>query len=54
MAIGSLVSCSTTDSNTCIDHIYTNLPEAQACFQILETYFSDHKALICALINCFT
>ena len=47
-----LVSCSTTDSNTCIDHIYTNLPEAQARFQILETYFSDHKA-ICAFINCF-
>lgn len=48
-----LVSCSTTDNNTCIDHIYTNLPEAQTCFQILETYFSDYKA-ICALINCFT
>ena len=47
-----LVSSSTTDSNTCIDHIYTYLPEAQAHFQILETYFSDHKA-ICALINCF-
>ena len=29
-----LVSCSITD-NTCIDHIYTNIPEAQACFQIL-------------------
>ena len=41
-----LVSCSITD-NTCIDHIYTNIPEAQACFQILETFFSDHKA-ICA------
>lgn len=41
-----LVSCSITD-NTCIDHIYTNIPEAQACFQILETSFSDHKA-ICA------
>ena len=47
-----LVSCSTTDSNTCIDHIYTNLPEAQAHFQTLETYFSDYKA-IWALRNCF-
>lgn len=51
MANRQLVSCSITD-NTCIDHIiffyYTNLPEAQACFQILETYCSDHKAT-CAL-----
>ena len=47
-----LVSCSTTDSNTCIDHIYTNLPEMQTSYQILETYFSDHKA-ICVLINSF-
>ena len=47
-----LVSCCTTDDNTCIDHLYTNMPEAQIRFQIFETYFSDHKA-ICALINCF-
>lgn len=47
-----LVSCYTTDNNTSIDHIYTNLPKAHIDFQILETYFSDHKA-ICALINCF-
>ena len=43
---GQLVSYSITD-NTCIDHIYTNLPEAQACFQILEISCSGHKA-ICA------
>ena len=45
-----LVQCSTTDSRTCIDHIYTNLPEPQVNFGILETYFSDHKAIY-ALIN---
>ena len=46
-----LIKCTTTD-NTCIDHIYTNLPESQIKFQILETYFSDHKG-ICAILNCF-
>lgn len=47
-----LVKCTTTDNNTCIDHIYTNLPESQITFQILETYFSDHKG-ICAILNYF-
>ena len=45
-----LVSCYTTDNRTTIDHIYTNLPENQVNSHILETYFSDHKA-ICALIQ---
>ena len=48
-----LVSCYTTDNKTCIDLIYTNLPEAQVETNILETYFSDHKAVY-ALINCFS
>ena len=47
-----LVSGVTTDNQTLIDHIYTNLPESQAISIILETYFSDHKA-VCALIDCF-
>ena len=47
-----LVSNVTTDNQTLIDHIYTNLPESQASSHILETYFSDHKA-VCALVNCF-
>ena len=47
-----LVSCSTTDNKTCIDHIYTNLPETEVKVHILETYFSDHKAIY-ALLNCF-
>ena len=47
-----LVSSATTDNQTLIDYVYTNLPESQASSHILETYFSDHKA-VCALINCF-
>jgi hypothetical protein len=47
-----LVSNVTTNNRTLIDHIYTNLPESQVSSHILETYFSDHKA-VCALINCF-
>ena len=47
-----LVYSSTKDNQTLIDHIYTNLPESQAKSHILDTYFSDHKA-VCALINCF-
>ena len=47
-----LVSGVTTDNQTLIDHIYTNLPESQAISKILETYFSDDKA-VCALIDCF-
>lgn len=45
-----LVLCYTTDNRTTIDHIYTNLPESHVNLHILETYFSDHKA-ICALIR---
>ena len=45
-----LVSCYTTDNRTCIDHIYTNIPISVIRFQILETYFSDHKS-VCALIH---
>lgn len=48
-----LMSCYTTDSKTCIDHIYTNLPETEIRVGILETYFSDHKAIY-AILNCFS
>ena len=47
-----LVSCCTTDSKTCIDHVYTNLPATHVNLLILETYFSDHKG-VCALVNSF-
>ena len=42
-----LVSSFTTDNQTLIDLIYTNLPESEASSHILGTYFSDHKA-VCA------
>ena len=46
-----LVSLFTTDNRTTIDHIYTNLPPSQvSSFEILETYFSDHKG-ICLVAN---
>ena len=51
-AYRQLVQYRTTDSSTCIDHIYNNLPEATVNFGILETYFSDHKAIY-ALLNSF-
>ena len=47
-----ITSCHTTDNDTGIDHIYTNLREAQVTGHILETYFSDHKAIY-LLLNCF-
>lgn len=40
-----LVSCYTTDNRTTIDHIYTNLPESEVKVHILETYFTDNKAI---------
>ena len=52
ITIDSWYTVRTTDKQTLIDHIYTNLPESQAKSHILETYFSDYKA-VCALINCF-
>ena len=33
--------------------MYTNFPEPEVTVRILETYFSDHKA-ICALIQTKT
>ena len=47
-----LVSSCTTDNKTCIDHIYTNLPDSRIKSNILECYFSDHKTIY-ALLNCF-
>lgn len=40
-----LVSSYTTDNSITIDHIYTNLPEPEVTLHILETYFSDYKAI---------
>ena len=35
----------TTDNNTLIDHIYTNITNMEVDSGNLETYFSDHKAI---------
>ncbi|XP_078349889.1 uncharacterized protein LOC144634728 [Oculina patagonica] len=40
-----LISGFTTDNRTTIDHIYTNLNESRVQTGVLETYFSDHKAV---------
>jgi endonuclease/exonuclease/phosphatase (EEP) superfamily protein YafD len=47
-----LVSCYTTDNKTCIDHIYSNLSDSNVKANVLETYFSDHKAVY-VLVNTF-
>ena len=47
-----LISTYTTDSKTLIDHIYTNIKshsDVQA--GVLETYFSDHKAVWISFSN---
>ena len=47
-----LISTYTTDNKTLIDHIYTNIKsywDIQA--GVLETYFSDHKALWVSFSN---
>ncbi|KAL9956274.1 hypothetical protein ACROYT_G037732, partial [Oculina patagonica] len=40
-----LILSFTTDNRTTIDHIYTNLNESTVQTGVLETYFSDHKAV---------
>ena len=40
-----LISSCTTDKETLIDHLYTNLIEEDVQAGTLETYFSDHKAI---------
>ena len=44
------VNKATTDMRTCLDHIYTNIEDAeQAVVGVSETYFSYHKAVWIAL-----
>ena len=48
LALRQLVSCITTDYDSCIDHIYSNLSqEHMKMFGTLESYYSDHKPLFC-------
>ena len=35
----------TTDSQTLIDHIFSNIPDHQIDLGVLETYFRDYKAI---------
>ena len=44
-ALEQLISTSTTDNGTLIDHVYTNMVEEEVQVGTLETYFSDHKAI---------
>lgn len=40
-----LISTCTTDHNTAIDHIYTHILHLDIQAGVLETYFTDHKAV---------
>ena len=44
-----LISGFTTDNGTLIDHLYTNIIEEDIHAGVLETYFSDHKAIWASL-----
>ena len=44
-----LISQFTTDNRTCIDHIYTNIPQLVHSSGVLESYFSDHKPIFVCL-----
>ena len=47
-----LVKHFTTDYRTCIDHVYTNLPEGKAVAHVKAAYFSDHKPVLVMLQDC--
>ena len=40
-----LISTCTTDNKTAIDYIYINISHLDVQAGVLETYFSDHKAI---------
>ncbi len=44
-----IISGFTSDNGTLIDHLYTDLIEEEIYAGILETYFSDHKAIWASL-----
>ena len=52
-AYRQIIDNSTTNNNTLIDHIYTNIANMDTLSGNLETYFSDHKA-IWVSYNVFT
>ena len=49
-----LISKSTTDNNTTIDHIYTNVADTLYSAGVLEVFFSDHKAIWISKLNSST
>jgi hypothetical protein len=50
LALRQLVKSSTTDYDSCLDHIYTNLPNEKVIeCGTLESYYSDHKPLYLSL-----
>ena len=49
-----LISKSTTDNNTTIDHIYMNVADTLYSAGVLEVYFSDHKAIWISKLNSST
>lgn len=49
-SLSQLVSTSSTNYNTILDHVYTNINKNLIHFSgVLETYFSDHKPVFLAL-----
>lgn len=48
LGLRQLVQCATTDYDSCIDHIYTNISDVKAS-GTLESYYSDHKPLFLAI-----
>ena len=44
-----LINEYTTDYQTQIDHIYTNVPQLVQCAGTLESYYSDHKPIFISL-----
>ena len=48
-ALEQLISTSTTDNGTLIDHVYTNMIEEEVQVGTIETYFSDHKTIWASL-----
>jgi endonuclease/exonuclease/phosphatase family metal-dependent hydrolase len=44
-----LVDSVTTDYNSILDHVYTDLPADAVLCYTTECYYSDHKPVVCAV-----
>ena len=49
MGFVQIVKTATTDYNSVLDHIYTNIPEQISLSGVLESYFSDRKPVFACL-----